>query len=219
VLVARLGELKKNEQEREAKLERLRQSRKVIKRTSEDAEDVRLMELVIRGDTGAFAKLRKRHEGLVERTVRAILKSNSAVDAITGDVFIQVWKDALRYAPTAKFTTWLTEVAKNLALNEKKRAKKEKERIEFAHIGEDDSTEGNATPGGSEGDSEKDAALRALGELPPRERRIIEARFGLDGSKPKDRQALADELGITALDVQDLEEKAQDKMRRQFMSL
>jgi DNA-directed RNA polymerase sigma subunit (sigma70/sigma32) len=103
----------------------------------------------------------------------------------------------------------LTEIAKNLALNEKNRAKKENERIEFAHIGADDSAEAN-----DGGDSEEDGALQALSQLSPVERRIIEARFLCERSKRKDRQALADELGITASRVEALEEEGLSKMRQ-----
>jgi hypothetical protein len=62
VLAARLDELNKEELERKAKQERLEQSAKPITRTREDAEDVRLMGLVIHGDAKALAELHKRHQ-------------------------------------------------------------------------------------------------------------------------------------------------------------
>jgi DNA-directed RNA polymerase sigma subunit (sigma70/sigma32) len=61
--------------------------------------------------------------------------------------------------------------------------------------------------------SEKNAVLRALGELSPLERRIIEARFLRKRSVRKDRQALADELGLTVGFVEELEEHLLNKMR------
>jgi RNA polymerase sigma factor (sigma-70 family) len=205
---------------REAKLDKYRPSKKNI-RSKEDAEDVRLMMLVGAGKAEAFVELRKRHEGGVKWVVEEITRSNSAVDDIAQKVFAKVWKHAPEYVPTAaKFTTWLTKIAKNLAINEKNRAKKEKERVEFAHRGEDDSTEADVAHGINGGESENDGALQAqaLSQLSPLERRIIEARFGIGGSKRKDRQALANELGITASEIEDQESKALSKMR-QFMSL
>ena len=201
------------QRKRQAKWAKFQQSKRVIKKEKDDIEDDRLMELVGRSDADALETLRERHKGRVKEKVKEILGSNSAVDDIVQKVFIQVWKAAPQHVPTAKFTTWLTEIAKNLALNEKKRAKKEKERGEFAHIGEDDSTEGNVTQAIDGGGSDKSDTSEALSQLSRLERSVIKARFGIGGSKRKDRQALADELGITPGEVEELEEKALGKMR------
>ena len=37
-------------------------------------------------------------------------------------VFLRVWKSAKRYRPTAKFTTWLYTIVRNLVFNETRRA-------------------------------------------------------------------------------------------------
>jgi RNA polymerase sigma factor (sigma-70 family) len=93
-------------------------------RSEEDAEDVRLMELVGRGDTGAFEELVERHQTLVAGTVARMLGSNSDVEDIAQQVFIRVWKSARRYVPRAKFTTWLLKITRNLVFNELRRSKR-----------------------------------------------------------------------------------------------
>src|SRR4029434_7797389 len=93
-------------------------------RSEEDAEDVRLMELVGRGDTGAFEELVERHQTLVAGTVARMLGINSDVEDIAQQVFIRVWKSARRYVPRAKFTTWLLKITRNLVFNELRRAKR-----------------------------------------------------------------------------------------------
>jgi RNA polymerase sigma-70 factor, ECF subfamily len=92
-------------------------------RSEEDAEDVRLMRLVGRGDTTAFEELIERHQGLVTGTVARMLGSNSDVEDIAQQVFIRVWKSARRYVPRAKFTTWLLKITRNLVFNELRRSK------------------------------------------------------------------------------------------------
>src|SRR5207249_8768586 len=87
-------------------------------RSEEDAEDVRLMRLVGRGDTSAFENLVERHQSLVTGTVARMLGSNSDVEDIAQQVFIRVWKSARRYVPRAKFTTWLLKITRNLVFNE-----------------------------------------------------------------------------------------------------
>jgi RNA polymerase sigma-70 factor (ECF subfamily) len=92
---------------------------------SNDAEDVRLMRLVSRGDTAALEELIERHQTLVAGTVARMLGSNSDVEDIAQQVFIRVWKSAGRYVPRAKFTTWLLKITRNLVFNELRRAKRQ----------------------------------------------------------------------------------------------
>jgi len=93
-------------------------------RSDEDAEDVRLMQLVSGGDTRAFEELIERHQSLVAGTVARMLGSNSDVEDIAQQVFIRVWKSARRYVPRAKFTTWLLKITRNLVFNELRRSKR-----------------------------------------------------------------------------------------------
>lgn len=88
---------------------------------SDDAEDVRLMQLAGAGDTSAFEQLVERHQRLVVGTVGRMLGNNSDVEDIAQQVFVRVWKSAKRYAPRAKFTTWLLTITRNLVFNELRR--------------------------------------------------------------------------------------------------
>ena len=90
-------------------------------RSEEDAEDVRLMQLVSGGDTAAFEELMERHQRLVLGTVGRMLGHNSDVEDISQQVFVRVWKSAKRYVPRAKFTTWLLKITRNLVFNEIRR--------------------------------------------------------------------------------------------------
>jgi RNA polymerase sigma-70 factor (ECF subfamily) len=93
-------------------------------RSENDAEDVRLMRLVGRGDTAAFEELIERHQSLVAGTVARMLGSNSDVEDIAQQVFIRVWKSAGRYVARARFTTWLLKITRNLVFNELRRSKR-----------------------------------------------------------------------------------------------
>jgi RNA polymerase sigma-70 factor (ECF subfamily) len=90
-------------------------------RTPEDAEDVRLMELAGAGDDRAFEQLVERHQRLVVGTVGRMLGSGSDAEDIAQQVFVRVWKNAKRYEPRAKFTTWLLKITRNLVFNELRR--------------------------------------------------------------------------------------------------
>jgi RNA polymerase sigma-70 factor (ECF subfamily) len=93
-------------------------------RSEDDADDLRLMQLVGQGDTTAFEELVEKHQALVAGTVARMLGSNSDVEDIAQQVFIRVWKSARRYVPRAKFTTWLLKITRNLVFNELRRTKR-----------------------------------------------------------------------------------------------
>jgi RNA polymerase sigma-70 factor (ECF subfamily) len=90
-------------------------------RTPEDAEDIRLMGLAATGDDRAFEQLVERHQRLVIGTVGRMLGTGSDAEDIAQQVFVRVWKNAKRYEPRAKFTTWLLKITRNLVFNELRR--------------------------------------------------------------------------------------------------
>jgi RNA polymerase sigma-70 factor (ECF subfamily) len=90
-------------------------------RSPEDAEDIRLMALVGAGEEAAFEQLVERHQRLVIGTVGRMLGSGSDAEDIAQQVFVRVWKNAKRYEPRAKFTTWLLKITRNLVFNELRR--------------------------------------------------------------------------------------------------
>lgn len=91
----------------------------------EAAEDPRgdadLMALAGRGDTAAFEILVVRHQHGVVGTVAKMLGDASEAQDIAQRVFVRVWKSASRYQPSAKFTTWLMTITRNLVFNEMRR--------------------------------------------------------------------------------------------------
>ena len=147
---------------------------------SEDAEDVRLMQLVSHGDTSAFETLVERHQSLVGGTVAHMLGSNSDVEDISQQVFIRVWKSARRYVPRAKFTTWLLKITRNLVFNELRRSKR------HAHIplqtdpGAEEfplKDEKNPTPDASLLETELQQAIDdAIAQLPESQRMALTLR-------------------------------------------
>ena len=90
--------------------------------TDENSEDVRLMIRVkAHGDVRAFETLIERHQGAVIGTVAKMLGGPSDAEDIAQQVFIRIWKSAGRYNPTAKFTTWMFTITRNLVFNEMRR--------------------------------------------------------------------------------------------------
>jgi RNA polymerase sigma-70 factor (ECF subfamily) len=86
--------------------------------------DVALMQRVREGDTEAFEELIETHQHRVIGTVAKMLGDDREAEDVAQQVFIRVWKSAPRYEPTAKFTTWLFTITRNLVFNELRRRKR-----------------------------------------------------------------------------------------------
>src|SRR5271154_7191050 len=88
--------------------------------TSSDS-DVALMLRVRNGDTDAFRELIERHQRAVVNTIHRAIGDASEAEDLAQRVFVQVYRSAKRYKPTAKFTTWLFTITRNTILNEHRR--------------------------------------------------------------------------------------------------
>jgi len=87
-------------------------------------QDVHWMRRVATGDIDAFQSLIEAHQSRVVGTVAKMLGDDIDSEDIAQQVFIRVWKSAARYQPTAKFTTWLFKITRNLVFNELRRRKR-----------------------------------------------------------------------------------------------
>lgn len=95
--------------------------------TSCDEENVRLMLKVRDGDAVAFERLVELNQRAVIGTVARMLNNLDDAHDIAQQVFIRVWRSAARYEPSAKFTTWLFTITRNLVFNEIRRRTRKRE--------------------------------------------------------------------------------------------
>jgi RNA polymerase sigma-70 factor (ECF subfamily) len=87
-------------------------------------QDVHWMRQVAKGDMEALQSLIETHQARVVGTVAKMLGDDLDAEDIAQQVFIRVWRSAHRYQPTAKFTTWLFKITRNLVFNELRRRKR-----------------------------------------------------------------------------------------------
>lgn len=90
-------------------------------------EDLALMAAVARGDEQAFARLVEKHQKAVLGTVAKMTNHSADTEDIAQQVFIRLWKAAERYQPTAKFTTFLFTITRNLVFNATRKKSRRKE--------------------------------------------------------------------------------------------
>jgi RNA polymerase sigma-70 factor (ECF subfamily) len=65
------------------------------------------------GDTAAFEELYRRHEMRTWRYLHRSLRDKTLAEDVLQEVWFAVARDAARYRPTARFTTWLFTIAHN----------------------------------------------------------------------------------------------------------
>ncbi len=82
------------------------------------ARDLEWMRRVQAGDTEAFRALIQEYQGRVAAGIARMTGSGTDPEEVAHEVFVRVWRSAHRYRPSAKLTTWLFTIARNLVLNE-----------------------------------------------------------------------------------------------------
>jgi len=94
-------------------------------------EDVALMLRVKRGDREAFRTLVERYQRPVINIITRSIGDAWEAEDLAQRVFVQVYRTAHRYKPTAKFSTWLFTIVHNTVLNEhRRRARRRTESLE-----------------------------------------------------------------------------------------
>jgi RNA polymerase sigma-70 factor (ECF subfamily) len=129
--------------------------------------EVEWMRRTARGDALAFRSLADAHLGKIMNYAYRLLHDRVEAEDVAQETFLRLWKDAGRYEPKARVTTWLHRIAHNLCID---RLRGRREQPSDAVDEERSSVE----PGGLL--DRKEAALevgRALAALPERQRAAI----------------------------------------------
>jgi RNA polymerase sigma-70 factor (ECF subfamily) len=101
--------------------------------------DAALMLRVKRGDKQAFAELVDKYKQPVVNFICRMLRDETEAEDLAQNVFLQVYKSAHRYRVSAKFSTWLFTIARNLCLNEiRRRSRHPAESLDAPHPEHDD---------------------------------------------------------------------------------
>jgi len=83
--------------------------------------DAALMLRVKQGDAAAFEALVEKYKQPIMNFVYRTLPDVTEAEDLAQHVFLQVFKSAHRYEASARFSTWLFTIARNLCLNEIRR--------------------------------------------------------------------------------------------------
>ena len=86
-------------------------------------EDLLLLDRILTGDAKAFEELVHRHEQRVYRVAMGIIGNHEDAEEAMQQTFLRVYQHLGGFQRSAKFTTWLTRIAINEALQIQRRRK------------------------------------------------------------------------------------------------
>jgi RNA polymerase sigma-70 factor (ECF subfamily) len=175
--------------------------------------DRTLVELVIQDDPDALGELYDRYHRLVYSLALNTVRDNSAAEEITQDVFIRIWEKANTYQPErAKFSTWLTSIARYRSIDRLRRrgARPEQESVSWAEV----SVSSQPIVDGPE----ETAAIRlqqervraAIAEIPPEQQEPIALAYFRGLSHRQIAEALDLPLGTVKTRIRLAMEKLRD---------
>jgi len=140
--------------------------------------DETLIARYARGDTAAFATLYRRHELRVWRYLERNVGSRATAEELMQEVWFAVARDAERYRPTARFTTWLFTIARNRMVDAMRASRPHLSLDALGHeaatVVERLTVDPDAGPVAAAEARDRAAVLRqALARLPPEQRDVF----------------------------------------------
>jgi RNA polymerase sigma-70 factor (ECF subfamily) len=138
---------------------------------SKGTPDAELAQLASCGDEAAFEAIMRRHNRLLFRTARSILKSDAEAEDALQEAYLRAWHALGNFRSDARLSTWLVRIVINEALGRLRRKSAQLIPLDAAMTSFDPETQASLTAG-SERQPER-VVMRA--EL----RRLMEARIDM----------------------------------------
>ncbi|MBS0556248.1 MAG: RNA polymerase sigma factor [Proteobacteria bacterium] len=86
-----------------------------------DTADTELAQRAAGGEEAAFEAIMRRHNRLLFRTARSILKSDSEAEDALQDAYLLAWRGLDKFRADARLSTWLVRIVANEALGRLRR--------------------------------------------------------------------------------------------------
>jgi RNA polymerase sigma-70 factor (ECF subfamily) len=142
---------------------------------NQDDPDSALMQRVCRDEPDAFAALMRQLHPRVFGHLLHVLHDRQEAEDGAQDVFLRLYRSRKRYAPTARFSTWLFHITQNVARNVLRRRRRQ----HWLRVGLLPDDEGSVLP-----------ASPSPSDRLERHEMIERVRYALAGLLARQRQAL-----------------------------
>lgn len=131
---------------------------------TEDVPDTELARRAARKDGGAFEAIMRRHNQLLFRTARGIVRSDGEAEDVAQEAWMQAWRALSGFRAESKLSTWLVRITVNEALGRLRRKSAQIIPLETAMMSSDKDTRSALTEAPARGPehSVERSQLRAL---------------------------------------------------------
>jgi RNA polymerase sigma-70 factor (ECF subfamily) len=182
--------------------------------------DAALMLRVKQGDVGAFEELVEKYQQPITNLIYRTLPDAAEAEDLAQGVFVQVFKSAHRYRVSAKFSTWLYTIARNLCLNEiRRRSRHPADSLDLAHPDQEDQPlrqyEDRKTSAAPENLLQDELCAKvdeALADLPENQRTALL----LCREEEMSYEEIADVLGCTLSATKSLIHRARETLKQKL---
>ncbi len=177
--------------------------------------DGELLKRIARGDDDAFKTLFDRHYRLAYSVIYRHIGVQSAAEDLVQEAFLRVYRNAAKWEPSAKFSTWFYTIVSNLCLNFKRDRARDRLRLLGSDEDGGNPLEQLAGVNDPEPDDEYDRAQKsrvirdALDELPANQRMALI----LSKYENKSYEEIAEVLDSTVAAVKSMTARARETLR------
>ncbi len=105
---------------------------------AEDWADEEIVRRILKGDVVLFELLMRRHNQRIYRAIRSILRDDCESEDVMQEAYVRAYEHLAQFEGRAQFSTWLTRIAVNEALNRLKTRAKLDPLDQHRHEGEDE---------------------------------------------------------------------------------
>lgn len=157
---------------------------------------------ILKGDQDGLKDIYEAYLSYIYAAIYSVLQNRENAEDLTSEFFIKIWKIADKYRPGTGHKTWMTTIARNMAIDFLRKYKRETLTDEFFEGTNDESVESEVL-----GDITVEKALAILNE---NERQIVTMRIIGDMTFQEISNALAIPMGTVTWRYQN----ALKKLRR-----
>lgn len=130
------------------------------------ADDQHYINLVLGGDTGAFAVLADRYRNMVYSLVLKMIRNREEAEEVAQDSFLKVYRSLAKFKNESKFSTWLYTITYNTCLDRIRKNKREQPVVAIDEFTEREITSFDNTLTGMETKERKQMIQDCLNLLP-----------------------------------------------------
>lgn len=91
-------------------------SHRLMPGISEDDRGTDLVARAVLGDSAAFETIMRRHNQLLFRTARSIIRNDAEAEDVVQESYLRAWRALKTYRAESKLSTWLVRITTNEAL-------------------------------------------------------------------------------------------------------